>query len=117
MGVHKSTIGRILKKYHETGNCQPNLKGGDRRSLLTEDHKIFIKNLVDEDCTITLDQIVSKLIECFSVKVSRQTVSNCLENFHYTLKKITPVPIARNTLSCINSRKKYFIFISNFNNY
>ena len=87
MGMHKSTTGRLLKKYSETGIDTPNKKGVDQRSKLIENHKLYIRSLVDEDCTISLDAIANKILDNYNVVVCKQAISNCLNKFRYTLKK------------------------------
>lgn len=81
-------------------------KGGDRRSKLNDDHKSFIRDLVDNDCTITLEAIARKLRESHAISVTKQTVSNCLGSFHYSLKRIAIVPEARNSDEVLTKRQK-----------
>lgn len=106
MGIHKSTVGRIINKFNITGSAEMVKKGGDRRSILTNEHKDFIKKHIDDDCTITIKSIINLLQLNFGICVSRNTVSKAISDFHYTMKKISIVPIARNSIENIEKRKK-----------
>ena len=87
-----------------TGSVCPLKKGGDKRSIFRDVHKQFIKDLINDDCTISLKVISEKLLENFNIKASKQCISDTISNFNYSMKCITVVPQARNSPQNIEKR-------------
>lgn len=104
LNVHEATVSRIIKKYNQTGSFCRKKTGGDHRSLLNDEQKNYILQKVDENCSLTLKQLADKVFEKFNLKVSRQTIQRTLNEFHYTLKKVSLVPTDRNSPRTISLR-------------
>ena len=62
---HRTTVGRIINKFDRTERFCKDKKGGDRRSILNDEHKQFILNCVDDDCTITLKSLTGAITRHF----------------------------------------------------
>ena len=60
---------------------------------LQEEHIIYLKNLLAEDCTVTLKDIVQKFEENGLI-VSRTTVHNAIAGFSYSFKRLTVQVVA-----------------------
>lgn len=102
----------IVSNYNTKGQINAIKRGGDHSSKLSIEQKILIKSWVDEDATITLKELSNKLNISCGLNVSTSTINRCLNNFHYTLKNLTLVPVRRNTPSTIEHR---FTYAQNFN--
>ncbi|KAG3138509.1 hypothetical protein PI126_g16881 [Phytophthora idaei] len=48
---------------------------------------VNVKNVIDENCYLTLDEVVDALEARFEVKVSRQTIKHHIDGRLYTIKK------------------------------
>ena len=107
LAIKYQTVNSIVKRYLKTGLVSKSKCGGDRRSKLTPDMKQFLLDEVNRNCTVTLAQLKDLISEKYNITVSISTINRCLDEFHYTLKKITTVPERRNCHSTIQSRKIY----------
>ncbi|OQS54127.1 hypothetical protein EHP00_1136 [Ecytonucleospora hepatopenaei] len=106
-GLSQSAVKSILKKYTETRNTQRSLRGGDHRSRFDENQKNQIRQWVDKDLKLSLRYLVNKITNTFSMTVGKTSVDRVLRDYHYTLKRTTLVPEARNTERTINLRYEY----------
>jgi len=50
----RSTVCNIIKGFLKTGELNKKEKGGKKHEKMTEDVKQYVRNTVDEDCTISL---------------------------------------------------------------
>ena len=107
LNLKRQTVASIIKRFELTGQSQPARKGGDTRSKLLDTQKASIRHWVDNDCLLTLKQLVDKVREEFGITVSKSCVDKVLNDFHYTLKKADLIPEARNYRSTIESRFTY----------
>ena len=64
--------------------------GRGRKSNINEEYQIAIYSWIQEDCNLTLDQIVLKLHESFKVKTSKSAVHRVTQKLK--LSYITPRP-------------------------
>ena len=86
--------------------CQK-ICGGNRGPKLSPTHKEIICSWVDKNCILTLNQIKQRISETFEMDISISTIDRCLKNFHFTLKRLTLLPVARNCEKTIQIRKEY----------
>lgn len=107
LGINYKTVYHITKKYLQTGIIIPQTKGGDRSSKLSLELKEQIIAKVDEECTITLRQLVEWVCSNFNNNVSMGTIDRNLKAFHYTLKQATIIPERRNCSVTIEIRYEY----------
>lgn len=107
LGLPRTTVGTIVSKYFANGNIEAKLKGGNHRGKLSTSQKETIKQWVDENCLLTLKDLVTRVKDQFKINVSRSCVDRCLRNFHYTIKNVLPVPVARNSERTIQMRYEY----------
>jgi transposase len=106
--VKPTTVRAIYSTFKKTGLCQKK-KVGNRKSILSDSQKEEICNWVDEDCTLTLKQLVAKCLTEINISLSKSTVKRALKHFHYSFKRFSSVPIARNTPQVIEQRYQYAI--------
>ncbi|KAF1803278.1 Homeodomain-like DNA binding domain-containing transcription factor [Mucor lusitanicus] len=65
LNISRETISGIIKRYEETGSIEYKSVGGDNRSKIKEHHRQFLLNAIEENNTITLEELQSKLIKEF----------------------------------------------------
>ena len=96
-GIPISTIYSIINVYTKESRIESKLKGGLRNEALSGEHVESLKSRINEDASITLQSLKQNLESKFSVIVSIRTIHKYMENFCYTLKRITPIPIKKMT--------------------
>jgi len=57
----------------------------------------FIQELLDEDCALTLDNLIAKVRDEFQVVVCAGTMHNAMGRFRYSLKRRQNIAIAADT--------------------
>ena len=77
-----------------------------RATKLDANAKAMIRNIIDDDCTVTIDFIKQKLSDS-GYNVSRWTIGRAIKGFNYSLKRTSFIPERRNTPSTILERKSY----------
>ncbi|KRH93578.1 hypothetical protein M153_751000353 [Pseudoloma neurophilia] len=63
--------------------------------------------MLEEDCQKTIKYLTGTLNERFNMTVSIKTVKRAIDNFNFSLKRITLRPARRNTIKNIEMRHKY----------
>jgi len=106
--VNYDTVRSIYRTYKKDGRFEKK-KTGHRRSLLSDQQKEQICDWVDEDCTLTLEQLKRKCLDEFNISLSISTVERALKAFHYTIKRVHRIPNRRNDPSVIQQRFDYAI--------
>ena len=74
---------------------------------MTEEHKSAVLSWVDNDCLLTLKELVFRLQDTFGVSVFASCVNRCLREFHYTIKSFDFIPAALNCTSTIEQHFDY----------
>jgi hypothetical protein len=77
---------------------------------LQEEHIIFLKNLLAEDCTVTLKNIVQKFEENGLI-VSQTTVHNAIAGFSYSFKRLTVQVVAGVTEALKAERRVFSVWL------
>jgi transposase len=109
----KSTVLNVIKRYNETNAIESSPRGGGRIHKLTEDIRYYVKEIVDEDCTLSLKKISSRVLNEKGISISHSSVQNCLNDLHNSLKLLHPIPARRNEEDVINIRQNYAISFLN----
>ena len=107
LSIKYQTVNSIVKRYLSSGLVSKSKMGGDKRSKLTKDMKNSIIEQVNQNASLTLNQIKSFVEDRFGLTVSKSTIDRCLDEFHFSMKRITPVPERRNCATTIDLRKQY----------
>jgi len=107
LGLPRTTAATIVSNYYANGSVEANVRGGNYRGKLSTQQKETIKYWVDEDCLLTLKELVQRVQTEFNLTVSTSCVDRCLRSFHYTIKNVLPVPAARNSERTIQLRFDY----------
>lgn len=86
--------------------CKPK---GHRQRILNDEQVVQLRDWVDDDCQRTLIDLQKKMKETFDVDISTSSIGRYLDELHYSVKKISIVPIARNCPVTIDKRFDYCI--------
>jgi hypothetical protein len=96
-----------LARYLQTGNRNKKQIGGYKKKILGENTIIMIKDLIRENCSVTLKTIKEKLLSELGINVSIATICRCIEDFNYSFKRVTPVVAVKNDPVTIEMRYRY----------
>ena len=107
LGIPKQTAQRIYKRYLDFEGFAAKPRGGDKRSLLTQDHLEFIQEIIDGDATITLLAIQEQLHAVTGLIVGITTIHNAIAGFNYSFKRLTRRASASLTAERIEERRNY----------
>lgn len=111
MKIPRSTIFGIISIFEKEGRISENIRGGDRRTKISNENKELLQKKVDEDPTISLKQLKEYAESRFNLNVGCSTIDRCLRSFHYTLKSVVNVPERRN---CPVTIEKRFVYAEKF---
>lgn len=100
----------IINRFKKFG--RENRTKGHRPRKLTPNQVELIKCYVDEDCTRTLETIKDFILSQFNIELSTTSVHRYLSTLHYSLKRISPIPVRRNCQSTIEERFRYALKFS-----
>jgi transposase len=107
LGIGKSAIYAVLKIYKQENRVEAKKRGGHQTKKLSDEHKQQIKSWVDENCSLTLRKIKQRCFEAFGITASPTTINRCLDEFHYSLKRVSVIPSRRNDEEALNVRANY----------
>ena len=112
----ESTAQRWVRDYKKSEKLPFDVVRGRKKksNKLNETHEEFLKSKLVDDCTMSLDMMISDLLDHFEgLCVSKSTLGRFLsDNVHFTFKKIRKEPIARNTEWMIDKRYDYVSLIN-----
>jgi hypothetical protein len=96
--------------YRRTQNTTKK-SAGHRQQKLSDAQKEQICDWVDEDCSLTLQQLKTKCLTQWPNinQISLFTVNRAVQNFHYSVERISLVPEKRNTPDTIQARFDYAV--------
>jgi hypothetical protein len=66
-----------------------------------------IKGCIDENCAVTLKNLVATVRLVFNVQVSSTTISRSIQKFRYSLKRIQKIAVAADTPANAALRAEY----------
>ena len=122
-GIKPDTAKKIVMKFKKTGfffleisdlfkkGIITKQKQPGRTKKLKRDDENWILEMVDENCTLTLKELQEKMKLGKNIIISRATLSRLFKEFHYTIKRVTLVPIERNSSRTVELRK---IYVTNY---
>lgn len=94
----------------DSGRCEQLPKGGKRFEIMTDEQLQFVIGLIEDNASLTLQQLRDRLIVHFvdaRRHPSTSTISRRLHNALITVKKIETVPFERNSAITIQRRMEY----------
>lgn len=102
-----SSVNKIYAEYCKSGRTEKLKVGGRKPKKLSDDQILFIKDLLIEDCSLTLKAIKQSILSEFSISICEATISKYVKSFNYSIKRISKIPKAAITDALIASRKTY----------
>ena len=109
------TVRRIAKNLSEIENYAANYTNMyQRRKSKESSHNIehIVTNIYDNNNELTQKEVKEEL-ENLSVPISQPTISRILKKAKYTRKRLTKIPVERNTPQMIGSRRLYARSVAN----
>lgn len=107
--IRPNTVRKIYYNYKKTNRINK-ISAGHRPTKLCLEQKDMVCNWVDENCTLTLADLKTRLLrETPELRVSLSTISRCLKEFHYSMKRVSFIPERRNTPETIEARFQFAI--------
>ena len=99
-----SSVSSVYQKYGRTGKCR---KKGDFSTKLSNEKKAEFFYWVDDDASLTLNELCERVRQKMDIVVSKSTINRCLKAFHYSLKVMSIVPEKRNDQRTLRLRREY----------
>jgi len=76
LNLKVNTVRKIAREFRTLGKRECKERGGAQCSKkITPAAESFIKDLIDKDCTLTLDEIKDKVFEHSQIGVSASTIA------------------------------------------
>ena len=108
------TVLSVLKVYKISGRVEKSKNRHRNPKKLSESDREFLRDLINEDCSLTNEYLRKKILDERSVNVSTRTIGRVFKEFHYSMKRTSLIPVARNSLSNIESRYQYALRFCEF---
>ncbi|KII65939.1 hypothetical protein RF11_12280 [Thelohanellus kitauei] len=86
------------KNFTEKGRIEKLPKGVNLRAKLTDKQKESLCDILEEDCSPTIQRICDLFLERHNIRIGRSTATRCFKDFHYTLKILRPIPQRRRNM-------------------
>ena len=107
LNIKIGAIYNIINVYKKENRFLKKNKGGIKNQKLNNIHKNQIKEWIDENCSLSLKSLKHRVFNVFEINVCENTIRNCIQKFHYSVKRITIQPERRNNEETINLREIY----------
>lgn len=98
LGIKRRTAYNIVKRFRTRQQVGRLPRGGAHNVKMDEEMKTFIRNLIQENPFITIEDMNNRMRQSLPQKprISSSSISNCIDGMLYTIKKAVDVPEARN---------------------
>lgn len=110
--IPRTTVQGIYKRYRNTGSISPGRPTAIHRRILTDELKIRIRELVDDNITVTIQEIKEQL----QVDVHLTTVWRWVKSLGFTYKITRPIYERRNDDDVKEQRFQYANWYLTLNN-
>lgn len=91
--VSASMVHRLLKRYRESGSCEPRAHGGGASAKLNGAQMLQVAQMIEADNDATLDELCEQVMQKLEVKVSRATMGRITQRLNLTRKKRLSTPV------------------------
>ncbi|CAG8527399.1 5552_t:CDS:2 [Cetraspora pellucida] len=106
--ISRSTVHDIVKRFDMKDRVVLKSKGGDKRSILTENHKDFLSKTINKELYIIIVDLTKKLINKYpQLEISNDTIRKYVNKIGFTLKRLVTISHKHNTSDTILDRKRY----------
>ena len=103
----------VQRRNLDVGDTNKGKHGGHKAKLITEAHCAFLRELMDEDCTVTLEYMQEQLEAVDGLHVSFSTIHNRVAGFHYSFKVVKKQCFAAITDAVKEQRREYSRWLIN----
>lgn len=79
--VNSWTVRRIIDKYTRTGKTNKEQHGGYKQRLLTDAHCEYLKELMEEDASVTLERMQEQLWAVSGLSISKTAIHRTIIRF------------------------------------
>jgi len=110
LNVSYSSVVKIYGEYCKSGRTKKLKVGGIKPKKLSPEQILFIKELLIEDCSLTLKIIKQRILQKYSISICEATVSNYVDSFNFSIKRISKISTAAITDALIANRKTYSVW-------
>lgn len=91
--VSSSMVHRLLRRYRESGSCEPRARGGGARAKLNSAQMLQVAQMIEADNDATLAELCEQVMTQLEVKVSRATMGRITQRLNFTRKKKRSMPV------------------------
>lgn len=113
--VKIGSVKSIINRYKKDG--QITRKNTGKPKKLSPDQINSVTDWVSEDCTRTLESLCDQVDSQFGIRVSKSTMWNYLDDLHYSFKRISPIPVRRNSEEVKVARREYALRLMEMDRY
>jgi transposase len=107
MNVKRTTVSKIITRYKETGSVESAKRNVFSPRKLNQAQMNNIKSWIDENCTLSLQQISNRVMEEFLISFPKSTISKIMNEFNYFLKIRNVYQKKRNFAETVEKRFVY----------
>ena len=105
--VSYNTICCIFRQYCREGITEKKKRGGNKPMKMNAVQIDFIKNLLEDNCTVSLKAIKEAIHAKFNISVSITTVHKYVDNFGFSFKRVSRVAAVSLSDELRERRKQY----------
>ena len=105
--MYRTTVSLILKVYKEEQRTVTDVRNSGRKKSVTPEICTYIRNLIEEDCSITLNTMKIKILGEKGMSLSVVAIHRAIADFKYSFKRVVLIPEARNKEINIERRFEY----------
>jgi transposase len=87
LGVSYRTVVRVYDEYLKSGKVSALSSGGKKPKKLNTEQMIFLRDCIDEDCTLTLKELKNKIYQKYEIIIGALTISNYIFLFRIVLRE------------------------------
>lgn len=103
--VSPSMVHRLVKRYRESGSCEPRAHGGGASAKLSAAQMLEVAQMLAADNDATLKELCEEVAKKLSVKVSRATMGRITQRLNLTRKKRLSMPVSGKLSEFKNSER------------
>ena len=109
LGINRATARSIVATFLRSGRRETLPRGGATYSKMDEDMRVHLREIIEDNPLLTLEQMKRSLRENLPEKteVSTSTLARALDGMLLTLKLAEDVPDARNSPRILDQRVEY----------
>lgn len=105
LGIPLSTCSFVVRMAGR--EKPPPHKCGRKKKFLQNLHGRFIARKLDDDCTLTLEQLATMLQRQYHILFSHSTIARAIKEFHYSFKRTDLRTERSETLQSIHEKEAY----------